>query len=90
MKVLAVSLLVVLALTLAGGGTIAVSDAGASPAGCGDPDFNGNGCVDLSDFINFAKAYMSGNPCFDYDGNGRVDLADLITFANRYMTGPNC
>ena len=48
-------------------------------------DYNGDCQVNLSDFINFAGAYLTNTPCCDYDCSGWVDLSDFINFAAHYL-----
>jgi hypothetical protein len=41
--------------------------------------------VDISDFIDFATAYLTSDPCCDYDCDGIVGLSDFISFAGHYL-----
>lgn len=48
-------------------------------------DCDGDGDVDLADFLVFQNAFtgpevLTANPCTDLDGDGDTDLADLIAF----------
>lgn len=58
------------------------------------PDFDGsagNGIVNLSDLIAFARAFNgSGEPCHDYDNNGLCNLSDLSIFASAFVQGNHC
>ena len=47
-------------------------------------DFTGDGKLDFSDFIEFAKAYGSNNPKFDIDGDGSVGFSDFLSFADAF------
>ena len=47
-------------------------------------DFNGDGSVDFSDFIGFARAFNTDDPTFDMDGNNVVDFSDFIEFAKSF------
>ena len=53
-------------------------------------DINGDGKVNLTDLVIFAKAYGSKpgdpnwNPAADILGHGEVDLADLVLLAEHY------
>jgi hypothetical protein len=49
------------------------------------PDTNGDCMVNLTDFIYFAAAYQTNDPCCDYNCNGVVDLPDFIDFASHYL-----
>ena len=52
-----------------------------------DPDFDGSGEVDFTDFVMFARAFGTTDPKFDLDGNGEVDFPDFVLFA-RAFGGP--
>lgn len=47
-----------------------------------DVDFDGNGTIDLTDFVLFARAYQSDDPIYDLDGSRAVDLPDFVIFAS--------
>ena len=47
-------------------------------------DFNGDGSVDFSDFIGFARAFNTENSTYDMDGNNVVDFSDFIEFAKSF------
>ncbi len=49
------------------------------------PDNNGDCIVNLVDFVNFASAYLTADPCCDYNCDGIVDLVDFVTFASHYL-----
>ncbi len=49
-----------------------------------DPDFDGSGEVDFSDFVMFARAFGTTDPQFDLDGNGSVDFPDFVLFARAF------
>ncbi|MDA0746932.1 MAG: hypothetical protein O2954_10460 [bacterium] len=49
-----------------------------------DADFNGNGTVDLADFILFAQAYNTTQARYDLTGDGTVNLSDFLAFARVY------
>ena len=46
-----------------------------------DVDFDGNGTIDLTDFVLFARAFQSDDPIYDLDGSRTVDLPDFEIFA---------
>jgi hypothetical protein len=48
-------------------------------------DSNGDLQVNLSDFVFFAGAYSTNDPCFDYGCDGMVGLTDFIFFASHYL-----
>ena len=47
-------------------------------------DFNGDGRVDFSDFIAFARAFNTDASTYDLDGNNLVDFSDFIEFARSF------
>ena len=55
-------------------------------------DFDGDGYIDISDFVSFAIAYGStlGDPNYDvvgdFDDNGDIDISDFVSFAIVYGT----
>ena len=65
----------------------AVISLGAAPC---PQDFDGNGSVDLADFLAFASVFGARSSDVDYDarmdfdGNGSVDLADFLAFAGAF------
>ena len=55
-------------------------------------DFDGNGCIELYDFVEFAGAFGSQigdpnyNPVADFDDNGEIGLYDFVEFAGVFGT----
>jgi len=55
-------------------------------------DFNGDGVINIFDFVLFAAAYGSElgddnyNPIGDFDNNDRIDIFDFVQFAAAYGT----
>ena len=47
-------------------------------------DFDGNGTVDLSDFIAFAQAFGSTDSTFDLNADGTVNFPDFLIFARLF------
>jgi hypothetical protein len=47
-------------------------------------DFDGNGSVDFTDFIQFAQAFGSSNALYDLNSNGSVDFGDFVIFAQNF------
>ena len=47
-----------------------------------DVDFDGNGIIDLTDFVLFARAFQSDDPIYDLDGSRTVDVPDFEIFAS--------
>jgi hypothetical protein len=56
----------------------------------GNPDFSGNGVVDLDDFFLFAEYFGRSREqpgyadSFDLDGNGKIDFPDFFSFADSF------
>ncbi len=56
------------------------------------PDFDGDGTVGFSDFLQFAGQYGARQgdgqyeARYDLDGNGAIDFSDFLTFASSYGT----
>ena len=57
------------------------------------PDFDGNGVVDFSDFLQFVAVFGSrqGDPNYDakydLDSDGAIDFDDFLTFVNAFHSG---
>jgi hypothetical protein len=51
------------------------------------PDLDGNGSLDLFDFLAFVNLFNAGDPAADFDGNGVLDLFDFLAFINAFNTG---
>ena len=49
-----------------------------------DPDFDGSGEVDFSDFVMFARAFGTTDPQYDLDNSGTVDFPDFVLFARAF------
>ena len=77
------SILSILALLLY---PLSLSAQNTSPS----PDFNGNGKVDIADFLEFVKVYGSirGDGTYqakyDLDSNGVIDISDFLTFVENF------
>ncbi|MCA9277691.1 MAG: hypothetical protein H6815_02780 [Phycisphaeraceae bacterium] len=61
------------------------------PAGCPEApcfaDCDGNGTLNIFDYICFGNAYASGLMWADCDGNGALNIFDYICFGNEYAAG---
>ena len=70
--------------------TILLLSGSASAQTAADADFNGNGEVDIPDFLQFVDAYGSQtgqanyDAKFDLNGNGMVDIPDFLAFVDLY------
>ncbi|MFG0285298.1 MAG: FG-GAP-like repeat-containing protein [Phycisphaerales bacterium JB039] len=50
-------------------------------------DINGDGAVDVSDFMEFQVAFAAGAPEADLDGDGRLTVLDFLELLNRFQFG---
>jgi hypothetical protein len=50
-------------------------------------DFNGDGLLDLFDFLAFVNAFNVTDPKADCDANGGLDLFDFLCFVNAFNAG---
>lgn len=71
----------------AGGG--AAYELEANPCGFGacPADFNGDGVVNVFDFLAFQNAFARGDRCADMDGDGLLTIFDFIEFQNLVARG---
>jgi len=47
-------------------------------------DFNNDGIVDFSDFLEFADGFQKGDTRFDIDGDGQTGFSDFLEFARAF------
>jgi hypothetical protein len=50
-------------------------------------DIDGNGQVNLQDFLAFLQLFATADPRADFDGNGAVNLQDFLGFLQAFATG---
>ncbi|MFI4916081.1 MAG: GC-type dockerin domain-anchored protein [Phycisphaerales bacterium JB060] len=50
-------------------------------------DFDGNGELDIFDFLAFQNAFGAGDLAADFDGNGTLDIFDFLAFQNEFAAG---
>ena len=50
-------------------------------------DCDGDGILDLFDFLCFQNAFATANPYADCDGNGVLDIFDFLCFQNEFGAG---
>jgi hypothetical protein len=50
-------------------------------------DFDGNGVLDLFDFLGFTNAFNAGDPAADCEADGALDLFDFLCFVNAFGAG---
>jgi probable HAF family extracellular repeat protein len=56
------------------------------PAPC-RADFDGNGAVNVQDFLGYLQAYATGDPRADTDGSGSITVQDFLGFLNLFGLG---
>jgi len=54
--------------------------------GC-EADFNGDGSLDILDFVAFQGAFVDGDPSADCDGNGALNVLDFVCFQGVFAAG---
>ena len=52
-----------------------------------DADINGDGVLDIFDFLAFQNAFAAGDPLADYDGDCRLTIFDFLAFQNAFGGG---
>lgn len=50
-------------------------------------DLNGDGALDLFDFLTYTNLFNAGDAKADFDGNGVLDLFDYLAFVNGFNAG---
>jgi len=53
-------------------------------------DFNGDGALNILDFVAFQAAFQAQDPAADLDGSGGFDIIDFIVFQSFFETGVGC
>ena len=51
------------------------------------PDLNGDGRLDIFDFLAFQNAFSSGDRRADFDGDGSLTIFDFLAFQNEFEHG---
>ena len=64
-------------------GTVTVTRVEASCPG----DFNGDGVLNILDFVAFQGAFVAGDPAADCDGNGQFNILDFVCFQGAFAAG---
>lgn len=59
---------------------------GAHEVPCG-ADFNGDGKVNVLDFIDFQSAWQQNDPAADCDASGSFDVLDFVCFQSVFQSG---
>jgi hypothetical protein len=55
-------------------------------AGC-YADFNGDGALNILDFVAYQGAFVGGNSSADCDGNGSLNILDFVCFQAAFQAG---
>jgi hypothetical protein len=57
---------------------------GAAPC---QPDVNGDGLVNVQDFLAYLQLYAAADPRADFDNNGQVNVQDFLAFLQAFAAG---
>ena len=50
------------------------------------PDFNGDGSLDILDFVAYQNAFMAGDDNADFDKDGKLTILDFVLFQNSFTS----
>jgi hypothetical protein len=67
-------------------GWINLDDANQFVAVCA-ADFNGDGQVNIQDFLAFLSGYSSADPRADFTSDGQINVQDFLAFLQAYAAG---
>jgi len=65
----------------------ALGDVEAPEIGACYPDCDGNGSLDIFDFLCFQDAFVQMDPYADCDGTGAFDIFDFLCFQDAFVVG---
>ena len=69
-------------------GTLEDSNGDGIPDQCDCPgDFNGDGVLNVLDFVAFQLAWQVSDPAADCDASGTFDIIDFVCFQTRFQEG---
>ena len=51
------------------------------------PDFNGDGALNILDFVAFQNAFVGGDAGADCNGDGALNILDFVCFQNAFQAG---
>lgn len=51
------------------------------------PDIDGDGVLDIFDFLGFQNLFDAGDLAADFDGDGVLDIFDFLAFGNEFDAG---
>jgi hypothetical protein len=54
---------------------------------CCRVDMNGDGAVNVADYLAFLSLYSAGNAAADVNGDGQINVADYLAFLSLYSSG---
>ena len=57
------------------------------PAGGCAPDVNGDGVLNILDFVAFQGLFVNGDPAADCDDNGALNVLDFVCFQGLFQAG---
>ncbi|MFI4915909.1 MAG: GC-type dockerin domain-anchored protein [Phycisphaerales bacterium JB060] len=58
-----------------------------TPAAPCRADLDGDGVLDIFDFLAFSNLFDQGDPRADFDGDGTLDIFDFLAFSNAFDAG---
>ena len=67
--------------------SVLVTDEAAEPGVCCIADFNGDGALDILDFVAFQNAFVGGEPSADCDESGTLNILDFVCFQGLFVAG---
>jgi hypothetical protein len=50
-------------------------------------DYNGDGVVNIQDFLSYLAAFSAGTPRSDFNGDGAVNIQDLLAYLAQFSLG---
>ncbi|MEQ9096003.1 MAG: integrin alpha [Phycisphaerales bacterium] len=59
---------------------------GRTPIDC-PADLNGDGVLNIFDFLEFQNLFAMGDPIADFDGDGSLTIFDFLAFQNAFVAG---
>jgi len=59
---------------------------GRTPIDC-PADLNGDGVLNIFDFLEFQNLFDAGDPRADFDGDGSLTIFDFLAFQNAFDAG---
>jgi hypothetical protein len=50
-------------------------------------DVNGDGRIDVGDFLSFVSLFAAADARADFTGDGHVNISDFLAFLNAFAAG---